>query len=218
LNNDIGAGRAYLSGSNRKELADCDRQLGGVTGDCYQPISFLALRPGDGANRSLIARTNPAVLIQPLLHNCNLEAALFSLKASFVDQTFVNPAELFRRQTDTVELGPGDFLFREGDNGDKMYVLLEGELEIRLGDFVLETAEAGALVGEMALIDDSSRTANVVAKTASRLVPIDRRRFHFLVQQHPHFATHVMKTLASRLRHMNAVTCARPESLTDPKR
>jgi CRP/FNR family cyclic AMP-dependent transcriptional regulator len=127
----------------------------------------------------------------------------------------MNPAELFRQETDAVHLAPGDFLFREGDNGDKMYVLLEGEIEIFLGDFMLETAGPGVLIGEMALIDDSPRTANAVAKTASRLAEIDRRRFHFLIQQHPHFATHVMKTLADRLRHMNAVTAAREEMSTN---
>jgi CRP/FNR family transcriptional regulator, cyclic AMP receptor protein len=47
------------------------------------------------------------------------------------------------------------------------------------------------------------------AKTHARLAQIDRRRFHFLVQQTPHFATHVMKILANRLRHMNAVTAVR---------
>jgi CRP/FNR family transcriptional regulator, cyclic AMP receptor protein len=86
---------------------------------------------------------------------------------------------------------------------------LEGEMEILLGDFVLETVGPGALIGEMALIDDSSRTASAVAKTSCRLAEIDRRRFHFLVQQTPHFATHVMKTLANRLRHMNSVAAAR---------
>jgi len=118
----------------------------------------------------------------------------------------MNPADLFRQESNTVQLAPGQFLFREGDKGDKMYVLLEGEVDIFLGDFVLETAGPGALIGEMALIDDSPRTANAVAKTPSKLAQIDRRRFHFLVQQTPHFATHVMKILATRLRHMNAVT------------
>jgi CRP/FNR family cyclic AMP-dependent transcriptional regulator len=121
----------------------------------------------------------------------------------------MNPAELFRQETDALQLAPGDSLFREGEKGEKMYVLLEGEMEILLGDFVLETVRQGALIGEMALIDDSPRTASVVAKTPCRLAEIDRRRFHFLVQQTPHFATHVMKTLADRLRHMNAVAAAR---------
>jgi CRP/FNR family transcriptional regulator, cyclic AMP receptor protein len=121
----------------------------------------------------------------------------------------MNPAELFGQESNTVQLASGDFLFREGEKGDKMYVLLDGEIEIFVGDFMLETAGPGALLGEMALIDDGPRTANAVATNPSRLVEIDRRRFHFLVQQTPHFATHVMKTLANRLRHMNAVTAVR---------
>jgi CRP/FNR family cyclic AMP-dependent transcriptional regulator len=120
----------------------------------------------------------------------------------------MNPAELFRQETDPLRLAAGDFLFREGDSGEKVYVLLEGEMEILLGDLVLENAGPGTLIGEMALIDDSPRTASAVAKTSCRLAEIDRRRFHFLVQQTPHFATHVMKTLADRLRHMNAVAAA----------
>jgi CRP-like cAMP-binding protein len=121
----------------------------------------------------------------------------------------VNPAELFRQETSALQLAPGEFLFKEGEKGEKMFVLLEGEMDVLLGDFVLETVKSGALIGEMALIDDSPRTASVMAKSPSRLAEIDRRRFHFLVQQTPHFATHVMKTLADRLRHMNAAAAGR---------
>ncbi len=115
----------------------------------------------------------------------------------------MNPADLFRKDSDTLQLAAGEFLFKEGDKRDVMYVLLEGEMDIRLGEYVVETAVPGALIGEMALIDDSPRAANAVAKTPCRLAKIDKRRFHFLVQQHPQFATHVMKELADRLRHMN---------------
>src|SRR5215471_7654485 len=99
----------------------------------------------------------------------------------------MNPAELFRQETDAVQLAPGDFLFREGDKRDKMYVLLEGEMDIRLGDYVVETAKEGALIGERALIDAGPRAATAVAKPACRLAPIDKRGFLFLVQQPPLF-------------------------------
>ena len=116
----------------------------------------------------------------------------------------MNPANLFDHDADALQLAPGDFLFREGDKRDKMYVLLEGQMDIRLGDYVVETAGPGGLIGVIALLDDNPRDTNAVAKTACRLAPIDQRRFHFLVQQHPYFATQVMKELAARLRHMNA--------------
>jgi CRP-like cAMP-binding protein len=69
----------------------------------------------------------------------------------------MNPAELFRQETNTVKLAPGDFLYREGERGDKMYVLLEGEIDVRLGNCVVETAREGALIGEIALIENSPR-------------------------------------------------------------
>jgi CRP-like cAMP-binding protein len=111
----------------------------------------------------------------------------------------MNPAELFRQETNTVQLAPGEFLYREGDKADNMYVLLEGEIDIRIAEYV-KTEGEGALIGEVALIDESPRAANAVAKCACRLAQIDRQRFDFLVQQHPHFARHVMKSLVDHLR------------------
>jgi CRP/FNR family cyclic AMP-dependent transcriptional regulator len=118
----------------------------------------------------------------------------------------MNLAGLFDQDADALQVAPGDFLFREGDKCDKMYVLLEGEMDIRLGDYVVETAGAGALIGVISLLDDSPRPANAVAKTACRLAPVDQRRFQFLIQ---------MKELADRLRHMTAAAM-RQETSTNP--
>jgi len=111
----------------------------------------------------------------------------------------MNPVELFSQETDTVQLTPGEFLYREGDKADKMYVLLEGEIDVRVGNSV-KTVREGAVIGEAALIEDRPRAANAVAKSACRLAQIDQQRFDFLVQQHPHFATYVMKSLFDHLR------------------
>ena len=116
----------------------------------------------------------------------------------------MDAAELFRQETDTVQLEPGEFLYREGDKAENMYVLLDGELDIRVGDYV-KTAGAGALIGQAALIEDRPRAANAVAKTACRLAKIDRQRFDFIVQQHPQFATHAMKSLVEHLHHVTRV-------------
>jgi CRP/FNR family cyclic AMP-dependent transcriptional regulator len=115
----------------------------------------------------------------------------------------MNPADLFAHQTDTVNLAPGDILFKNGDAGDTMFVVLEGTLDIQVGDKVVETATRGAIIGEMALIDQAPRNATVIARENARLVKVDQRRFHFLIQQNPFFATHVMKELVARIRAMN---------------
>lgn len=115
----------------------------------------------------------------------------------------MNPADLFSHETDTTNLAPGDALFRAGDAGNAMFVLLEGAMDVVVGDKVVERSVRGAIVGEMALIDQSPRGATVVAREPCRLAKIDQRRFHHLIQLNPFFATHVMKVLADRLRQMN---------------
>jgi CRP/FNR family cyclic AMP-dependent transcriptional regulator len=115
----------------------------------------------------------------------------------------MNPADLFAHETNTLNLASGDTLFKAGDTGDAMFVLLDGAMDVMVGDKVVEHSTRGAIVGEMALIDQSPRGATVVAREACRLVKIDQRRFLYLIQQNPFFATHVMKVLADRLRQMN---------------
>ncbi len=84
-----------------------------------------------------------------------------------------------------------------------MFVLLDGQAEIVVGNTVVEKSEPGALLGEMALIENSPRTATVRANTVCKFARISPARFNFLVQQNPFFAIHVMKTLVERLRAMN---------------
>lgn len=112
----------------------------------------------------------------------------------------MNPAELFSHESNPVRLAPAAVLFRSGEPADGMLVVLEGTLEVLVGDTVVERATRGAILGEMALIDQSPRSATVVACDDTTLVKLDLARFQRLVQQHPFFATHVMKVLADRIR------------------
>jgi CRP-like cAMP-binding protein len=103
----------------------------------------------------------------------------------------------------TVRLAPGDVIFKDGDVPDKMYVVVSGEVEIQLGDAVIETVPEGGTFGEMALIDGSPRSATVVAKTESEVAAIDKRTFMLLVDEMPYFALFVMRNMVDRLRRMN---------------
>ncbi len=116
----------------------------------------------------------------------------------------MNLAELFRHETDLELLAAGQTLFKEGDPGELMYVLMSGTAEITVNGRVVEYAEEGAIIGEMAMIDDGPRSATVVAKRDCKVLPVDRKRFNFLVQQTPNFAQHVMRVIADRLRRTDA--------------
>ena len=58
-------------------------------------------------------------------------------------------------------------------------------------------------MGEMSLIDDSVRSATVMARTECLLLAIGRAEFDLLIRETPAFARHVMGVMASRLRRMN---------------
>lgn len=97
----------------------------------------------------------------------------------------------------------GDFIFREGEAAREMFVILDGEVEVLVGNLRVEVAGPGSMVGEMALIEARPRTATARALTACTLVPVDSGRFQSLIQKNPSFATHVMRLMAERLRKMN---------------
>jgi CRP-like cAMP-binding protein len=107
---------------------------------------------------------------------------------------------LFRHATDSVSFAPGEVIFEVGTPGDCMYVVIEGEVGIVSGGRTIETTGPGGILGEMSLIDRSPRSATAIAHTACRLVPIDEKRFQFLVGQTPFFALQVMRVMCARLR------------------
>ena len=118
----------------------------------------------------------------------------------------MTPHKLFLnlfRDKETTGFAAGTSVVKTGEPGETMYIVTEGEVEILDGSTVLETAGPGSIFGELALIDDEPRSATVVAKTDCRLVPVDRRRFQYMVQETPFFGLAVMKVLADRLRRKN---------------
>ena len=100
---------------------------------------------------------------------------------------------------------PGEKVFIEGSPGTTMYVVLDGNIEIHVGGKSIEVAGRGAIIGEMALIDSSTRSATVVAKDYCVLAQVNQSQFLSLTEKIPCFALSVMKTLVTRLRNMDAI-------------
>ena len=108
--------------------------------------------------------------------------------------------EVFKDSEDLVEFPAGTVIIKEGDEGNHMYVVLEGELIISLKNKVLASSSRGEIVGEMALINSDIRSATVTAITDCRLALIDQSSFRSLLQYVPEFSQHVMSVLANRLQ------------------
>ena len=113
---------------------------------------------------------------------------------------------LLKYTDDFVTHPAGDVIFREGDDGKHMYVVKSGTIELHVAGIVVETVEAGDIMGEMAMLDCEKRSATAVALTEVQLVPIDNDKFQYLIRQTPYFAIEVMQIMAERLRHMNRQT------------
>jgi CRP-like cAMP-binding protein len=97
----------------------------------------------------------------------------------------------------------GDVIFREGDPARELFIIQSGEVEIRLGNRVLETLPQYSIFGEMALIDNAPRSATAVAVSDVKLVSVGEKQFLFLISNTPHFALNVMRVMARRLRAAN---------------
>jgi CRP-like cAMP-binding protein len=111
---------------------------------------------------------------------------------------------LFQHADNLQAFKAGETIFKEGEPGHLMYVVVEGEAEISVHGHPVEVVSKEGIIGEMALIDPGQpRSAQVTAKTDCRLAPIDEKRFQFLVQQTPYFSIQVMRIMADRLRRIH---------------
>ncbi len=108
---------------------------------------------------------------------------------------------IFNHEPDIRSFPAGQIIFAEGQlDDDRMYAVLDGEVEIVRQQRLLETILPGGVFGEMALLDQQPRSASAIAKTDCRVAAIAEKRFTLLVSQNPHFALEMMRLLAERVR------------------
>ncbi len=101
-----------------------------------------------------------------------------------------------------VRVPEGTAVIREGEPGDTMFVLLEGELAVTVRGKPIDHLYPGSVLGEMAMVDDRSRSATAVAVGDVELVRFDRPRFLELIRQTPEFAARVMNIMSVRTRRL----------------
>jgi len=109
---------------------------------------------------------------------------------------------------DTLRFAAGEVIFNQGDEAEGVYIVAEGEVELSLNDAPIGIEYAGGIIGEMALINETARSATARAKTDCILNTIDRDRFLSLIQESPAFALHVMRVMADRIRRSNELAAS----------
>jgi CRP/FNR family cyclic AMP-dependent transcriptional regulator len=116
------------------------------------------------------------------------------------EETPMNMLEYFKNWTDVVEFPKKAELFHEMDEADYMYVILSGEVEVTLRGEPLGAELEGGIVGEMAMINNATRSATAVALTKVKAARVNRDQFKRIIVDNPDFALHLMQVMANRLR------------------
>ena len=120
--------------------------------------------------------------------------------------------EKVMRVCDIIELKHGEYVFREGDVGDRLFVIAEGAIRISRmipgsGEEALVVLKAGACFGEMAIFDEMERSTDAIVDTRSLLLSITREAFEDLLESDKDLAHKVLwsvcRMLSVRLRLSN---------------
>ena len=105
----------------------------------------------------------------------------------------------------SVQFPAGSTVFNQGDPGTCLYIVQSGVVEMIIGDRVVEVCGPNEVIGFMSLIDGSPRSSTARVKQDVELSSIDKRRFHFMVDEVPYFALYIMRAMARRIRGMGQV-------------
>ncbi|MCH8312217.1 MAG: EAL domain-containing protein [Nitrospinae bacterium] len=134
-------------------------------------------------------------------HSSSLDSKIKSFKSIEIFNLLPDEKlELLIRDSREIILNPGETLFREGDAGDAMYVILSGEIAIEKENTMIARKGRGNYFGEMTLIEDKPRSATIKAITKSRLLEIMKEQFLLHFASTPQALMSVLKTVSERAR------------------
>jgi CRP/FNR family transcriptional regulator, cyclic AMP receptor protein len=115
-----------------------------------------------------------------------------------------------RRQLTEVKLSRGEHLFQEGQDGDRLFVVLDGKMKLTRAavdgrENLLGVLGPGEMFGELSLFDPRPRTSSASAVTDATLAALGHDALRRMLQDHPEVSLHMLQALARRLRRANDV-------------
>jgi CRP-like cAMP-binding protein len=106
------------------------------------------------------------------------------------------------------KMKPGETILEQGEDGDALIVLLAGVARVSMvaangQEIVLDYAERGSVLGEIAVFDGQPRTASATARYAGQYMRVTRAAFEGFISRHPNVAVRMLREMARRLRQTN---------------
>jgi len=105
--------------------------------------------------------------------------------------------------SEEVVYAPDETVIKEGETGETMYMIVEGELSVFKHGTEIDQFSAGESFGEMALIEDELRSATIRTKKASRFLVLHKQEFKEIVQEYPQIALSICKVLSGYVRKLH---------------
>lgn len=133
-----------------------------------------------------------------------LEKLLLLKQVSLFERAPSEDLAELANEAGVVRFDPGTTIFREGDPGDALYVVVEGRVRIHTGEHKLAEMGKGECFGEMAILDDAPRSASVTALDAVTTLKITQEDFFEFLADWPDVARDVFIVLIQRLRKADA--------------
>ena len=122
-----------------------------------------------------------------------------TLFAGFTDEQLEAVPQVARPHS----FAPGEVIVEEGELGARsLWLVLEGDVEIRVAGELLRVEGPGSHFGEMALLNDAPRSADVVARTAVTALQLSRDHLRGLIHGNPDVAIAMLAEMSRRLRRL----------------
>jgi CRP-like cAMP-binding protein len=103
-----------------------------------------------------------------------------------------------------VDVEPNETFITEGDLGNSMYIIIEGEVRVHSDETTFLTLGPGKSVGELAVLDPEPRAASVTAIDEVQLFQINKEAFDEVIADRPEVAQGVIRALCQRVRDLTA--------------
>ena len=193
---------AVITGRPRSASARAYTSCTGYSMDAAQLQGALAKLPEFGLMLASIMFDRLRFVAQKLASRTKAPGSA-AREATAFEPALVTQLESALPRSALVRYAKETVIFKEGQSGTFMYLVKEGRIAIAVGSNVVEVIGPGGTFGEMAVVDQSPRTARAGAMVDSVLLAIDRPSLIEVVKKHPAVAVAMLRGVAERLRHMN---------------